>query len=297
VNLVRVWGKIRSDDIIEHEIASAAIYNGIDLSNIYINIPNPLIQTDDGFNRKNYKKWIAFMLGKSPSCYNDNDTCNEVILQKNGDYLISLFCILKVITKKVDSRFSQMSIEKYKYFVIIILCSFINMIPFFTCFNKSFSSMDLNFYVFWTSTCIITSYFLSVILYFAQLSLNDILRQKESLVLYVELCKGVLCKEHKKPLLFNENKIQGFKNYKSENVGLKKFDYETVPFKHNNCSSSFKVLYETDQHIGLDQDLFEMPVINFEDESNIIAWSFGRVVLIRFGARFRARIESFVGKI
>jgi hypothetical protein len=300
-NLNSVWNNSRSDDIIEHEIVDAAISVGAKLHVLFIRIENPE-NCESSFN--NFLKYKALMLGKCLDDINVELECPEMELQEDGDYIISLFCYLRQLTKYIDRQNKYQEISSSEIWLKIML-SFLFLADMFANViiikEENESAFSIENVIYYIALCHIVYVYGSSVTVFTLQALKSTLKIKDSLLILHEVIKLPNSKVSAKYNDFKQTADVLFENYNSNNCSDFYNDFTSNITDKKLCKphniDTFKTCIKEIDCLKSYNEYLDLPIIDFSNESNIIAWTYARYIYLNFGTRFIRRSENFLGNI
>lgn len=302
-NLLSVWYNNRSNDIIEHEILDAAISVGAKLNSLYIRIENP---ENSDISCHNFLKYKALMLEKPLEDIDLDIECSDMVLQEDGDYIVSLFCYLRQLTKYIDRqpKYKQFKTSHYWIKLAVVLLYIGGWVPKLLFFRDIIhNSFDVLFIIYFVALGNVVFGSGQTVLVFSLQAVNSTLKILDSYYILHEVIKLPTSKLSSKYNTFRHEADLLFENFNSSNCSdfYHNFDSTNKSIKNTqkkkNSILSFRSSIKEIDKLKEYNEYLDLPVLFFSGENNVLAWTFARLIYLNFGTRFIKRSENFVGNI
>jgi hypothetical protein len=287
----------RNENVLEYEIVSAALRNGIPLDTTYIHL-----QED-----KNYKRFsIALLCWKSLLKNGNHVSIDEdvtgVVKDGTGNgYKINLFYVVKSIVNAADKCDYKINLLHKIGTVFNIMCMIVPYICFFTYIsandeNKNVADSGPTVLFLVTST-IIGAFFFNVNIRFSIAALVDVQRQLKFFQILHQMIRLNDLSINSKVLNFQHDRVKEKElcDYKvKRNLVFDQIERCKTVNKNENISRSSVDINDDNDHIMKELDYIVLPKINFMDGRNVIAWAQINSIFLSFGDRWRNRLEIYI---
>ena len=285
----------RNDDVLEFEIVSAALRNGIRLDNTFIYLQD----------YKSCKKSAVALLCWKSLLKNGNhvsvDEDVSGVVKDSGDgYKINLFHVVKSIVNLADKCDYKITLLHKVGKVFNVLCVIVPYICFLIYISNSegshFSESATTILFLITST-IISLFFFNVNIRFAIAALVDVQRQLKFFQILHQMIRLNDLSINSKILNFQYEHV---KQKESCDYKLNRnlvFDQiarcKTTNLREEVPRSSFDIK-RVDENVMKELDYIILPKIDFMDGRNVIAWAQINSIFSSFGDRWRNRLEIYI---
>jgi hypothetical protein len=295
----------------EYEISAAAMRSGIDIHNMHFVVPNPKTDRD---NLSQFRNWRSLLLGKN--FVKDSDVCGDMILQPDGTYHVSAFRACISILRYSDKR--DVLVEKIVYYGIVLL-SFLNAsIPIILIQDsKHMSIFAILFYI---SSTIINLIFCPIILSFLNIAVYDAVRGKRAFRYIAKMLRTTDFEPDKRIVRIGPTvtKVADIHHSRREADSIHRFIGKVTSRRGTSLSTSVstkeseslsgnrkrvdsRMLDPHRDDVGFiyvsENDFAYAPRVHIKHDSNILVWTYSRLMLQNFGHRFLFRLDVFVGTV